>query len=105
MGLYINPEGKVQKEEWLLKEARASTAIEVKEFEYTPMAKELPLILIDSGYFTALGILYDSRERTEFMEGLESGRDTRPHSFWFADVDKLKKIYPHELDIYIGNKK
>jgi hypothetical protein len=106
MGLYINPPTEISKSEWLLKEARPSNMAEVRSFQFTPMVKELPLVLVDNGHFDALGIMFNSRERDSWLRSFDDG-DDRPHSFWFVAVEKIKEFHPNHpyLAIFIGEKK
>lgn len=84
MGLYVNPESS-SKEEWLrlnLRDLhRTGDAVTGAKHAEILAAGRVPLVLVDNGMFTALGVLYDQREAADFAR--EDGR-----SKIFATVDR-----------------
>jgi len=94
MGAYINPSN-CTKEEFLTEKARRATLEELLDWDYEGNKEELPVVLVDNGFFTAAGIMYSDRERTEFL----SPTDDRPKRFYIAKIEDLREV-SDELDIY-----
>lgn len=69
MGLYVNPLAE-SKESWLQRHALAvhqtGTAVTGERYDEILAAGQVPLVLVDNGIFTALGVLYSRREAEDF---------------------------------------
>lgn len=84
MGLYVNP-ARQSKESWLQEHARTvhrngDEVIGERHAEILAQGR-VPLVLVDNGIFTALGVLYSRREAEGFARA-----DGRPKVF--ATVDR-----------------
>lgn len=88
MGCYVNPKNET-KEAWL--EKNATVIYKTGTFPSWGVifsSKELPVILIDNGTFTAAGIAYDEREYADFTDP----NDPRPRQIYKVPIDKLKEV-------------
>jgi hypothetical protein len=81
MGYYINPSGGLTKERWLL-ENGAQYGKTVK-YEDIKSKGYVPLIWVDNGLFSALGIAYSKREFLEFNDP----KDDRLKEIWGVPKD------------------
>ena len=83
MGLYVNPTTQ-SKEDWVRSNARSMhrTGDAVTGTRYGEIigSGRVPLVLVDNGMFTALGVLYSQREAEDFAR-----EDGRPKLFITVD--------------------
>lgn len=83
MGLYVNPASE-SKEHWLQRHARDvhhdGAAVTGRRYDEILAAGQVPLVLVDNGIFTALGVLYSQREAADFARD-----DGRPKVFVTVD--------------------
>lgn len=86
MGAYINPSGKT-KEAWLAENATEVPNGATLSFDSLPEG-QLPVCLIDNGFFTAAGIAFSPRE----LEAFTGPDDDRPKKFYLAKIDDLLKV-------------
>lgn len=97
MGCYVNPKG-VSKEEWLQKNATVVYAPgKLPSWETIFSSKELPVVWMDNGPFTAAGIAYNEREYKEFTDPT----DPRPKQVFKVEIAKLEEVSP--LKDYLTN--
>ena len=88
MGMYLNPVN-VCKETWLRENAtEVSKNAILLDYNNLMQNKEIPIILMNNGYFTAAGICYKESEATEFTR-----EDGRPKKFYVVPVAKLKEEF------------
>lgn len=95
MGAYINPQD-CTKEAWLRLNAREVSREDVigKNFG----AGELPVVLIDNGIFTAVGVAFDDSE----VKAFTLPHDGRPKRFYVAKLGDIKKV--SDVEKYLNRK-
>ena len=91
MGAYINLENR-DKEDWLNHEAEMISENEFKNFEFDN--DDLPVVLVNNGYFTAAGIAYSKNERDRFNTD-----DGRFKVYFKASKEKLYEV--SDLECYL----
>jgi len=96
MGAYINPTGGKTKEQWLTENATKVPEGASLKFESVPKG-QLPVVLVDNGFFTAADIAFSARE----LEAFTGPDDGRPKEFYLAKVDDLLKV--SDLKHYLGS--
>lgn len=92
MGCYVNPP-EVSKESWLELNAKPRGVI-IPAKQVIPAYSDfpegtLPVVLLDNGRFTAVGIAYDEREYAAFTD---TKKDFRPRFIYEAKVDDLMRV-------------
>ncbi len=99
MGLYINPNDS-SKEQWLQSKAREVTQ---DEFKFETGTGEVPLVWVDNGPFSALGVTYSEREFKEFTRS----DDPRPRKFYYASLADVQDVIGDDsrYDISVFEKK
>ena len=86
MGYYINPPDGSSKEHWLHNNAREVSPRELAAFDFS--GPDLPICLVDNGFFTAAGICYCPEELEVFQH--DDGREKK----WFvATKQSLEPFY------------
>lgn len=83
MGYYIDPPD-MEKEEFLSAYGRP-----VKFNEAQITATELPVILVNNGFFTAAAIAFDNAELRAFTDPT----DTRPKKLYMVSRERLRPYY------------
>lgn len=84
MGIYINPANET-KEAFLLREAETVTTLK----NYDDVEKEkIQVVLVDNGFFTAAGVVYNQRE----IQAFTSPDDRRAKQFFLIDRSILSII-------------
>ena len=86
MGFYVNPKG-MTKEMWILQYGRA-----VRKEELKITDDEMPVILVDNGPFTAVGIAYSQDELSVFLR-----EDGRSKMFYMCKREDLESFLPERL--------
>jgi hypothetical protein len=82
MGYYVNPATET-KESFLENEGRE---VQLSECKLTD--SELPVVLVDNGFFTAAGIAYSEAE----LQAFTSPGDRRPKRFFMVPKVKLEQF-------------
>lgn len=102
MGLYINPPQE-SKEAFLDQYGRMITYRDFINFDFT--TNEVPVCLVDNGFFTAAGIAYNEREIKAFTDP----SDHRLKEFWAVPTECITEVLagvsPAELARYQKNSK
>lgn len=83
MGFYINPKDGSSKEDWLKAHGTALSSFNLDMWDHS--GKQLPVCLVDNGFFTAAGIAYCPREAEEFMRP-----DGRPKQWYLVPTEALQ---------------
>lgn len=83
MGIYVNPEG-MTKEEWL---ARFGKPITREQAFLSP--EHLPVVWVDNGPFTAVGVADTERELAAF---LDDPMDHRPKALYLCRREDLRAV-------------
>lgn len=84
MGIYINPPSRT-KEAFLEEHGRPITREEFLSFQHGTDATELPVCLVDNGYFTAAAVAYSPLE----AEAFTVLSDNRPKLFFAVEKSHL----------------
>lgn len=87
MGYYIDPPD-MSKEKWLIENAKPSTKSACEE--WSDFSTEVPVVLVDNGFFTAAGIAYDEREVNAFTQP----DDKRSKVYFTVEKTKLFGVNP-----------
>ena len=87
MGFYINPENE-SKEEFLRKNGKLISQDEFETHLFTEEDTEIPVCLVDNGFFTAAGIAYSPRE----LQAFTRPSDDRPKRFYLCDISKVLEV-------------
>jgi hypothetical protein len=89
MGWYINPNGET-KESFLKREGR-----KVTDLDWNKIPKgQVPVVLIDNGFFTGAGIAYSQRELQAFTQA----DDPRPKTFYLVPTEKILEVMGNDED-------
>lgn len=85
MGLYVNPTN-TTKEEWRLANARRATAEDITGAGFAGVINEgrIPLVWMDNGPFSAVGVAFNQREAEDFAR-----HDGRAKLFFTVPRDSL----------------
>lgn len=89
MGIYINPPD-MTKEQFLEK-----FGIECRGDELEILEDMLPVVLVDSGYFTAAAIAYSRYELSCLVDPF----DPRPRKYYMVPREHLKPYMPNEAEL------
>lgn len=84
MGYYINPKDRT-KEQWLRENGEEVPPMLAKELA-AANGSHMPVVLVDNGYFTAAGIVYNVDELMAFT----GPDDPRPKTFYSVPREKLQ---------------
>ena len=85
MGCYVNPTNE-SKETWLEREGKRVNAI---NWNIKPL-DTLPVVLMNSGPFTAAGVAYSESELKAFTQP----SDNRSKIYYYVSIEKLSKVSP-----------
>lgn len=85
MGLYVNP-GSTTKEQWLDRHGQ-----EVERNQAVISDDFMPVVLIDSGFFTAAAIAFS---KDELKALLDAPMDPRPKRIFMCKVADLRAVQP-----------
>lgn len=89
MGWYINPEGET-KEAFLRREGK-----EVKDIDWIKIPQgQIPVVLIDNGFFTAAGIACSQDE----LHAFTLSDDPRPKTFYLVPTEKILEVMGNDED-------
>lgn len=85
MGLYVNPTN-TTKEKWLLANARRVTAEDITGAGFAGVIREgrIPIVWMDNGPFSAVGVAFDQSEAEYFAR-----HDGRPKLFYTVPRSSL----------------
>jgi hypothetical protein len=97
MGSYINPRNET-KEQFLVKNGSKVSA----SFKYEDIPQDKMMVcLVNNGFFTAAGIMFDEREYDDFhVKG-----DTRPKDWYLVDKNLLLDEEVSDLKFYLKSDK
>lgn len=94
MGWYINPTTGQTKEEYLAEHGRRVSEREFVAFSDFECGSELPVCLVNNGFFTAAAVGYNDRDVSAFAQP-----DGRPKSYFMVPRTKLGESagLPHDM--------
>lgn len=93
MGLYINT--KMDKEDWLIDNSVAMRIQAPKNWESVYRDKNLPVVLVDNGPFTAAAVCFSEEEMKAF---LPSKTDQRPRIWFIVPIENILGVCPDVMD-------